>query len=234
MKRTPANAAAPTAAGVNARRGGAAAGPAAQSRAAQSRMAPGAVAQGAVAQGAVAREAGAKAPAPGGRKRQRQAPLRLFAAAACGGAVIALPVLTATGSTPFLAVAGALLVAGSLVSPTSRSPVTGTLAVAWAVVECVLGRPATAVLAAEGLLLLAYLLLLDAPPGMAGPTAARWLRQQGPAVAAGITASAVVGLVLLVPVPESAWLVVAGVAAAVAAVAVSVPRRHRKPSPPRG
>jgi len=183
------------------------------------------VAQDAVARDTVARDTVTRRVAA--RRRRRKSALRRAAAAVCGGGIIALPVLTAAGSAPYLSVAGALLVAGSLVSPSARSPVTGTLAAAWAVFECVLGKPGNAVLAAEGLLLLAYLLLLDAPLDMAGPTAARWLRGQAPAAAAGVTATAVVGLVLLVPVPVSAWLVVAGVAAAVAAVAVAVPRLRR-------
>jgi len=79
-----------------------------------------------------------------------------------------------------LILAGLLLVAASLAGPPARWRAVGTLAAAVAVLESALGRPALAVLAVEGVLILGYLLLLDAPVAMPGAVAARWLRLQVP------------------------------------------------------
>jgi len=124
-------------------------------------------------------------------------------------------------------------VAASLGGPLARWRAVGTLAAVAAVVESAIGRPALTVLAGQGLLILGYLLLVDAPGAMPGATAARWLRLQLPAAIWGTLTAAAVLVVLAVPVPVSAWLVVAGVGAAVAATAIALPRRPGQPRQPR-
>ena len=107
------------------------------------------------------------------------------------------------------------------------------MAAAAAVAESALGLPSLAVLAGEGLLILGYLLLVDAPGVMPGAVAARWLRLQVPAAFWGTLTAGVVLVVLAVPVPVSAWLLVAGAGAAVAATVIALPRRPGQPRQPR-
>jgi hypothetical protein len=146
-----------------------------------------------------------------------------------GAAMILLPAPELPGRTWLLIPVGLLLVAASLGGPLARWRAVGTLAAVAAVVESALGRPALALLAGQGLLILGYLLLVDAPGVMPGATAARWLRLQLPAAFWGTLTAAAVLVVLAVPVPVSAWLVVAGVGAAVAATAIALPRRPGQP-----
>jgi hypothetical protein len=156
------------------------------------------------------------------------------AAAGCLGAgMIVAPAPELSGRSVLLLPAGLLLVAMSLAGPAARWRAVGTLAAVAAVLACALGRPGLAVLAGEGLLILGYLLLVDAPQAMTAAMTARWLRLQLPAAAWGVLATAAVLLVLAVPVPVSAWLLVAGAAAAVAATAIALPRRPRQPRKPR-
>jgi hypothetical protein len=65
------------------------------------------------------------------------------------------------------------------------------LAVAAAVVACAFSRAGTAVLAAEGLLIVAYLIVADAPAGLS-PKArpGSWLRQQAPGGARALSPAA--------------------------------------------
>ena len=58
------------------------------------------------------------------------------------------------------------------------------LAVAAAVVSCAFSAAGVAVLAAEGLFILGYLLAVDAPAGLVAP--GRWLRRQAPLLVAGL------------------------------------------------
>jgi hypothetical protein len=153
--------------------------------------------------------------------------------ACLGAAMIVLPAFSLSGRAQVLTVAGLLLVAASLASPLARRRETGTLAAVTAVAQAAFGRPGTATLAAEGLLILGYLLLTDAPGAMPGRVALRWLRLQVPAAAWAALACAAVLLVLAVPVPVSAWLVAAGAGAAVAATVIALPRRSRGPMEPR-
>ena len=103
----------------------------------------------------------------------------------------------------------------------------GTLVATAAIAECAVSRLNAAALAAEGLLLLCYLLLLDAPTGARWTATARWLGSRIRAVLAGVLAT---GLVLagLAAAPSSvaSWILLAGVAAAMAAYLVAVPRHH--------
>jgi hypothetical protein len=158
----------------------------------------------------------------------------LIAARAClGTAMIILPALSLPGRYQALTVAGLLLVAASLARPLARWPWIGTLAAVAAVAVSALAHPGTALLAGEGLLILGYVLLADAPAAMPGRVAARWLRLQAPAAAWAVLASAAVLAALSVRVTTSVWLVVAGAGAAVAATLIALPRRSRQPREPR-
>ena len=150
-----------------------------------------------------------------------------------GAGMILLPAPELPGRAWLLIPAGLLLVAASLGGPLARWRAVGTLAAVAAVAESALGQPALGVLAGQGLLILGYLLLVDAPGVMPGTVTARWLRLQVPAVLWGTLTAAAVLVVLAVPVPVSAWLVVAGAGAAVAATAVALPRRPGQPRQPR-
>jgi hypothetical protein len=173
-----------------------------------------------------------RAPAPAGEKEPGRSArgVTVLATTAClGAAMVVLPALGLSGRGQLLTVAGLLLVAAGLAGPLARRPLTSTLAAVAAVAGSALGRSGTATLTAEGLLILGYLLLTDAPAAMPARVAARWLRQQAPAAVWAALASAVVLVVLAVPVPVSAWLVVTGAGAAVAAAVVALPRQPRQP-----
>jgi hypothetical protein len=96
------------------------------------------------------------------------------------------------------------------------------LAIAAAVVACAAADAPVAVLAVEGLVILGYLLATGAPP-----TPGRWLRGQLPLVAAGALAGAIVLAAFAVRPSGSAWLALAGLAAAVAAYAVALLGRQK-------
>jgi hypothetical protein len=153
----------------------------------------------------------------------------IVATACLGTAMIILPAVSLSGHGQVLTVAGLLLVAASVAGPLARRPAIATLAAVAAVAGSALGQPGTAVLAVEGLLILGYLLLTDAPAAMPGRATARWLLLQVPAAVWAVLTSAAVLLVLGVAVPVSAWLVVAGAGAAVAATVIALPRRSRHP-----
>jgi hypothetical protein len=76
-------------------------------------------------------------------------------------------------------------------------------------------------------LLLAFLLLASTPAALAPEAAGRWLRLQLPAALGGLAALVVVLAALQARPVTSAWLVVAGLIAAVAAYLIAVPRRPR-------
>jgi hypothetical protein len=149
-----------------------------------------------------------------------------------GAGMIIVPVAHLPGRAWELIPAGLVLVAASLAGPLARWRMVGTLAATVAVAEAALAQPAPAVLAGEGLLILGYLLLVDAPRAMPGATAAHWLLRQLPAVVWGTVTVAVVLVVLSVAVPVSAWLLVAGAGAAVAAAVIALPRRPGQPREP--
>ena len=150
-----------------------------------------------------------------------------------GAGMILLPAPELPGRAWLLIPAGLLLVAASLAGPLARWRTVGTLAAAAAVAESAVGLPSLTVLAGEGLLILGYLLLVDAPGVMPGAVAARWLRLQVPAAFWGTLTAGVVLVVLAVPVPVSAWLLVAGAGAAVLATVIALPRRPGQPRQPR-
>jgi hypothetical protein len=149
-----------------------------------------------------------------------------------GAGMILLPAHHLTGRAWALVPVGLVLVAVSLAGPLARWRMVGTLAAAIAVTESTITRPDLAVLAWEGLLILGYLLLVDAPRAMPGTATARWLWRQLPLAVWGVFTAAVVLVVLAIPVPVSAWLPVAGAGAAVAAVVIALPRRPSQPREP--
>ena len=122
----------------------------------------------------------------------------------------------------------ALAAAGLRWPPWRRGPV---LAVAAAVVTCAFSTAGAAVLAAEGLFILAYLLAADAPPGLARPVP--WLRRQAPLLLAGLIAAGAVLAMDAVHLAASAWITVAGLAAAVAAYLIALPARRPQTLPAR-
>ena len=142
-----------------------------------------------------------------------------------GAGMILLPASELTGRSRTLVVVGLVLVAVSLAGPLARWRFAGTLAAATAVTEAALTRPDLAALAWEGLLILGYLLLVDAPRAMPGTITAHWLWRQLPLAVWGVFTAAIVLVVLAVRVPVSAWLLAAGAGAAVAAVVIALPRR---------
>jgi hypothetical protein len=162
-----------------------------------------------------------------------QAVLLRGAAGSLGAAMILLPAPELPGRAWLLIPAGLLFVAASLAGPLARWRAVGTLAAVAAVVESALGLPSLAVLAGEGLLILGYVLLVDAPGGMPSAVAARWLRLQLPGAFWGTLTAAAVLAALAVSVPVSAWLLVAGAGAAVAATVIALPRRPGRPRQPR-
>jgi len=99
-----------------------------------------------------------------------------------------------------------------------------TVATAAAIGECAVSRLGGAGVAAEGLLILAYLVLADAPAGLPGSDAVRWVRRQAPLGLAGLVAAGVLlGALALRPAP-SVLVVLIGLAAAVVAYFAALPR----------
>jgi hypothetical protein len=105
------------------------------------------------------------------------------------------------------------------------------LAVTAAIICCAVSTAGIAVLAAEGLLILGYLLVTGLPAGL--PRPGRWLRGQLPLLVAGLIAAGAVLAAFAVHQPASAWLTVAALAAAVAAYLIALPtlRRSRRSRP---
>jgi len=141
--------------------------------------------------------------------------------AVLGLVTVGLPLAWAPGWAYATAGAGAAAVLAGAFARWPRGPV---LAVAAAVVTCAFSRAGTAVLAAEGLFILGYLLAADAPAGLnpeAGPGSCA--RQQAPGVVAGLIASGAVLAALAVHQVSSAALTGAGLAAAAGAYVVALP-----------
>ena len=111
------------------------------------------------------------------------------AAAALGMIMLTLPAVTAPAPALALGGVGVLLVLGSVTGRLGRLPWIGTAAGATAVVLSVIGHPGAVSQAAEGLLILGYVILLDWPQPAERGVAWRWLRQQAPAGLAGLIAT---------------------------------------------
>jgi hypothetical protein len=147
-------------------------------------------------------------------------------AAASGVAMLALPALTAPALAQVITAAGLLAVAASLAG---RSSPAATLAAAAAIAQCVIAQPATALIAADGLLITGFMLLADAPRHAAPPAARRWLRAQVPGIIAAVLVTGTVLAAITLPAASSAWIALAGIAAAVAAYLIAIPRQPRPP-----
>jgi hypothetical protein len=143
------------------------------------------------------------------------------AAAALGLVTVALPLAWAPPWAYATASAGALAVLGAAFGPWRRGP---GLAVGAAILACAFSRAGTAVLAAEGLFILGYLLAADAPAGLTRPGS--WLRQQVPGVIAGLIASGAVLTALALHRVSPAWLAAAGLAAAAVAYLIALPSKQ--------
>jgi hypothetical protein len=141
--------------------------------------------------------------------------------AAPGLLTLAWPLAWAPGWA--YAVASAVAVA-VLAGAFARWPRGQVLAVAGAILFCAFSRAGIAVLAAEGLFILGYLLAADAPAGLT--RAGRWIRGQMVPGAAGLIASGAVLAALALHQASSAWLTAAGLAAAAGAYLVALPLRR--------
>ena len=82
-----------------------------------------------------------------------------------------------------------------------------------------------AVLAAEGVFILGYLLAAGAPPGLTVP--GRWLRRQAVLLVAGLIATGAVLAAYAVRPADSVWLAFGGLAATVAAYLIALPSWRR-------
>lgn len=80
------------------------------------------------------------------------------------------------------------------------------------------------VLAVGGVVILGVILAASAPRGLTGGGLARWASHQVPLLAAGAAAAGVVLAVLGLWSPAGVWIALAGVAAALAAYLVALPR----------
>jgi hypothetical protein len=144
------------------------------------------------------------------------------AAAALGLLTVAWPLPWAPPWT-YLAGLGAIAALAAAFLRWRRGP---ALAVAAAILSSAFSRAGVAVLAAEGLFILAYLIAADAPPALTQPV--RWLRRQAVLVVAGLIATGAVLAAYAVHQSASAWLTVAGLVAAVAAYLIALPSLRRK------
>jgi hypothetical protein len=163
-----------------------------------------------------------RVPRQAGVARLAQVPPLTGLAVVLGLLTVAWPLAWAPAWTYPVAGLGA---AAALTAPRwRRGPV---LAVAAGVVSCAVSTAGAAVLTAEGLFILCYLLAADAPPGRP----AQWLRRQAVLLVAGLIAAGAVLAMDAVHLAASAWITVAGLAAAVAAYLVALPRRAQTPGP---
>jgi hypothetical protein len=145
-------------------------------------------------------------------------PMRLvnIATVALGLLTVAWPVAWAPPWTYPLAGLGGLAVLAA--ARWRRGP---ALAVTAAIISCAASAAGIAVLAAEGLFILGYLLVAGLPAGL--PRPGRWLRGQLPLLVAGLIAAGAVLAAFAVQQASTAWLTVAGLAAAVAAYLIALP-----------
>ncbi len=146
-------------------------------------------------------------------------------AAALGMLVLAWPLAWAPAWAFVAAGGGAVAVLGAALTPGERGRGWPAIAVAAAVVSCAYSRAGTAALAAEGVFILAYLLATGAPAGLARP--GRWLRLQAFPVLGGLIGTGAVLAALTLHRTASAWLTVAGLAAAVVAYLIALPSARK-------
>lgn len=142
-----------------------------------------------------------------------------LATVALGLLVVAWPLAWAPAWTYALAILGGLAVLA-----TTRWPRSPALAVTPAIISCAASSAGVAVLAAEGLFILGYLLLADLPAGLPGP--GRWLRHQLPLLVAGLITGGAVLAAFAVHQTSTAWLTAAGLAAVAVAYLIALPSRR--------
>jgi hypothetical protein len=148
--------------------------------------------------------------------------------ALAGVALVGIPSVAEPHWARAAAIAGLIAVAAAL---RPRWAAAGMAAAAAAIAQCAVSSLNDAALAGEGLLLLAYLLLLDVPEGLQTAAARKWLRLRTPAALAGLAVVVVVLAALAVTPSASAWIAIAGLAAAAIAYLTAMPRRaDRAPS----
>jgi hypothetical protein len=156
---------------------------------------------------------------------KRAIPLTVGVSAALGLLMVAWPLAWAPGKVYAVAVLGAVAVFAAAVTGWGPGP---ALAAAAAITCSAFSRAGTAVLAAEGLFILCYLLAASVPPGLLpGTPAARplaWLRHQARLGVAGLIVGGAVLAAFALRQADAAWLTVAGLAAAVAAYLIALPR----------
>ncbi len=154
--------------------------------------------------------------------RLRETPGRAQLAAAVIGAVM---LAFAVGYTPAAWPAGVAGAAALVAALPDRWAAAGTLAAAAAMLAAGIGV-ATGTLpliaaAAEGTLILAYLLALDLADAQLTGGSRPWLRERGPVLAAGLAAALLTALTAQASFPAAPWLAVAGIAAAGAVLLVA-------------
>jgi len=145
-------------------------------------------------------------------------PVMRGTAAVLGLLTVAWPLAWAPGWAYAVAILGAAAVLAAVLAGWRPGPV---IAVATAIAACAFSRAGTAMLTAEGLFILGYLLAADAPAGLTRPGS--WLRQQAFGVVAGLIASGAVLAALALHQVSSAALTAAGLAAAAGAYLVALP-----------
>jgi hypothetical protein len=142
-------------------------------------------------------------------------------AAVTGVVMLAVPAVAVPAAWP-VAVGGA---AALLAALPGRWPAAGTLSALAAVVMGGIGIAAGTVplplAAAMGTLVLAYLLALDAADSGLTGGRLRWVRGRLPALATGFAAALITAGASAAAIPASPWLVLAGAAAAGAALLVA-------------
>jgi len=137
-------------------------------------------------------------------------------ALAVGLLTVAWPLAWAPAWAYVVSAAGAMAVLAAVFAGWRPAP---ALAVTAAIASAAFSRAGTAALTAEGLFILGYLLVADAPQVRPG----RWLRSQLRPYVAGLIASGAVLAALWMHPASSPWLAVAGLAAAVAAYIAALP-----------
>jgi hypothetical protein len=141
-----------------------------------------------------------------------------------GAAMAVLPATAGSSWAQAAAAVGLLCVLASLWRALAWASLAAVTA---AIAGCVISAPAAPLLAGEGLLILGYLLLLDIPRPLPAHAIRRWARRQRPLALAGLATSGAVLAGLALPVAGWWWPVLAGIAAAVAAAAIALPRAVR-------
>jgi hypothetical protein len=143
------------------------------------------------------------------------------ASLALGLLTVAWPLAWAPAWAYPVAIAGAVAALAAAFTGWRHGP---ALAVAAAIAAAAFTRAGAPVLAAEGVFILAYLIIAEAPPGLGRP--AKWLRHQIRLGVAGLIATGAVLAALALHQPNAAWLSLAGLTAAVAAYLIALPRRR--------